>query len=250
MAYLTMFLKITWNEIKKEILTAWSYRIQWLGEFLSLLIFFIFLITLTQEKQIAAISYCLWFYCVLIIGDVSGKISIEMKSGTLEHIYLSTIPIPFLFLAKIISAIIRSSIIMGGLFILLWSLGYVAVFNLPIDHVIYATILITPGLFGLSLILGGLTIILKDISWMINIINNSLLFLSGIFIPLESFPTWLQDLAHRSLITKAVEIIKSDYVLSNWLLLFIISFSYLIFGFIVFLYCEKKAKLDGTLGHY
>lgn len=245
-----MFIKIIWNEIKKEILTSWSYRLQWLGEFLSLLIFFMFLINLTEEKQIAAISYCLWFYSILIIGDISGKISTEMKSGTLEQIYLSIIPIPFLFFTKVISSIVRASLIMGGLFILLWGLGYLAIFNLPIKIVVFATALITPGLFGLSLILGGLTILLKDIGWIINIVNNSLLFLSGIFIPLKTFPQWLQHIAQTSLITKAVEIINNNSITSNWFLLFINSFCYLLFGFIIFLCCEKRAKLTGTLGHH
>jgi len=230
--------------------TAWSYRLQWLGEFLSLFIFFIFLITLTEEKQIAAVSYCLWFYCVLIIGDVSGKISTEMQSGTFEQIYLSIIPLPFLLFAKIISSIIRSSLIMGSLFTLLWSFGYLTLFNLPANLFVYSILLITPGLFGISLILGGLTILLKDVGWMINIFNNSLLFLSGIFIPIESLPIWLQNIAHISLVTKTIEIIKNGSPSSNEFSLFIDSLFYLLFGLIVFSYCEKKTKLAGTLGHY
>lgn len=244
-----MFFKILWNEIKKESLTAWSYRFQWLGEFLSLLIFFIFLVALTKEKQIAGVSYCLWFYSILIIGDISGKLSAEMRSGTFEQIYLSAIPIPFLLFAKVISAIVRSFIIMGGLCGFLWGLGYITFASLPIIKLIYIMLLITPGLFGLSLFLGGLTILLKDVGWMLNIINNSLLFLSGIFMPIESFPTWLQDVSHISLITNAIDLIKdNDY--SGSLFLFIISIINLSFGIAIFLYCEKKAKLKGCLGHY
>lgn len=245
-----MFIKVMWNEIKKEILTSWSYRLQWLGEFLSLLVFFMFLIALTEEKQIAAISYCLWFYSILIIGDISGKISTEMKSGIFEQVYLSIIPIPFLFFTKIISSIVRSFLIMGGLFIFLWGLGFVTIFNLQIKIMVIATGIITPGLFGLSLALGGLTILLKDIGWIINIVNNSLLFLSGIFIPLTTFPQWIQNIAQISLITKAVEIIKNDSTVFNWFELLVNSFCYLVFGFIIFLNCEKRAKLTGTLGHH
>lgn len=245
-----MFLKIIWNEVKKEVLTTWSYKLQWLGEFLSLLIFFMFLITLTDEKQIAAISYCLWFYCVLIIGGTSGKISTEMKAGTFEQIYLSIVPLPFLLFAKIVASIFRSFFIMVGLSILLLGFGYMTIFDLPIKLVFFVTILITPGLFGLSLILGGLTIILKDIGWIINIFNNILLFLSGVFIPIKSLSLWLQNLAHISLITKAVDIIKNDSFLSNWFSLFLSSLCYLIIGFIVFVLCERKAKMAGTLGHH
>lgn len=244
-----MFFKIVGNEIKKEILTAWSYRFQWFGEFLSLLIFFIFLIALAREKQVAGISYCLWFYSILIVGDISGKISTEMRSGTFEQIYLSAIPIPFLLLAKVFSAIVRSFIIMASLFILIWSLGYINISNINYLSLAFILLIITPGLLGLSLFLGGLTILLKDTGWMLNILNNSLLFLSGIFMPIESLPTWLQYVSDLSLITQAIEFIKvSDH--SNESHLLVISFFYLFLGIIVFLFCEKKAKLKGSLGHY
>ena len=244
-----MFFKIMWNEIKKEILTVWSYRLQWLGEFISLLIFFIFLITLTKEKQIAGINYCLWFYSILIIGDISGKISTEMRSGTFEQIYLSALPIPFLLFAKAISAIVKSFLIMGSLFSLLWCLGYIAISGLPITKLTCTILIITPGLFGISLLLGGLTILLKDVGWILNIINNSLLFLSGIFMPIESFPIWIQYVSQISLITIAIDFIQLSHS-SNELSLYIVSFIYLVFGSGVFLYCEKKAKLKGCLGHY
>ncbi|MGK5595270.1 MAG: ABC transporter permease [Parachlamydiaceae bacterium] len=244
-----MFFKIVWNEIKKEILTAWSYRLQWLGEFISLLVFFTFLIALAREKQIAGVSYCLWFYSILIIGDISGKISTDMRSGTFEQIYLSAIPVPFLLFAKVISAIFRSFIIMCSLFIIISILGYITLSSLPIIKLTYTMLIITPGLFGLSLFLGGLTILLKDVGWIINIINNSLLFLSGIFMTIESFPKWLQYVSQISIITNAVDFIKINHS-NNALSLFILSTSYLVFGSVIFLYCEKKAKLRGCLGHY
>lgn len=244
-----MFFKVIWNEIIKEILTAWNYRLQWLGEFISLLVFFIFLIAVAQEKQIAGVSYCLWFYSILIIGDISGKIATEMRSGTFEQIYLSAVPIPLLLLAKVISAIVRSAIIMGSLFILLCSLEYIDLSNLPALKLAFVLLIVTPGLFGLSLFLGGLTILLKDIGWMLNVLNNSLLFLSGIFMPTESFPRWLQCVSQMSLITKAIECTKiTGY--SNELFLFVLVFIYLSLGIIMFLLCEKKAKLMGSLGHY
>ena len=76
-----MFPRIVLNELIKELLIVWSYRLQWVGEIVSLIIFFMFLFNLTNETEYAAISYCLWFYSILIIGDISGKISVDMKAG-------------------------------------------------------------------------------------------------------------------------------------------------------------------------
>jgi ABC-2 type transport system permease protein len=244
-----MLFKVIWNEIKKEVLTIWSYRLQWIGEFLSLSFFFIFLISLTQEKQIAGLAYCLWFYAILIIGDISGKISTEMRIGTFEQIYLSVIPIPILLFAKVISAVVKSFIIMGSLFIILCNLGFINLHNLPVLKIILIIFIITPGLFGLSLFLGGLTILLKDVSWTINVINNGMLYLSGVFFPLDSLPLWLQYISQASLITTSLEFIKfSSY--SNASFSFLLSLFYFFLGSSVFILCEKKAKIKGSLGHY
>lgn len=70
---------------------------------------------------------------------------------------------------------------------------------------------------------------------MLNILNNSLLFLSGIFISIETFPTWLQYVSHMSLITLVMEFIKTcDYEGK---------FNYLSLGSGIFLICKKKQKL-------
>jgi hypothetical protein len=73
---------------------------------------------LTQKTE-AGVAYGIWFYSVLIIGDISGKVSLKMRSGTFEQIYLSSIPIPMIFLSKIITSIFRAFIIMTTLLMLI-----------------------------------------------------------------------------------------------------------------------------------
>ena len=114
-----MFPRIVLNELIKELLIVWSYRLQWVGEIVSLIIFFMFLFNLTNETEYAAISYCLWFYSILIIGDISGKISVDMKAGTFEQVYLSIVPFKKLLIAKILSSIIRSTVLVAILFYIL-----------------------------------------------------------------------------------------------------------------------------------
>src|SRR5690242_18248310 len=118
-------LKIIWNEIKKEFFNTWSYKWQWIGEFVSLIAFFFFLRALTQEVQMTGVSYCIWFYSVLIIGDISGKISMEMRSGTFEQIYLSSISPWVLFISKVIASILRALAVAAFFLALLGLAGYI-----------------------------------------------------------------------------------------------------------------------------
>jgi hypothetical protein len=81
-------LNITLNEIRKEMLITWSYRIQWFFEFTGLIMFFFFLSRinyfLNSSLDISFLTFSIWFYAILIIGDVGGKIAGEMRTGTFE----------------------------------------------------------------------------------------------------------------------------------------------------------------------
>lgn len=235
------------NEIKKEFFNTWSYRWQWFGEFISLFAFFFFLNMMTQKTE-TGLAYGIWFYSVLIIGDISGKISLEMRSGTFEQIYLSSIPIPLIFLSKITTSIFRAFIIMTTLLMFFYFLGYIQL-SLLNYNVFYVLMMITPGLFGISLFVGGLTIILKDISWLINVMNNGFLFLSGIFLPLDSLPYQLQNISLMIPTTQAINFLN-QFSVYDFCVIMTLNLSYLGVGIVCFFLCEKKAKMRGILGHY
>ena len=109
--------------------------------------------------------------------------------------------------------------------------------------------MVTPGLFGISLLIGGLTILLKDTGWLINIVNNGFLFLSGIFLPLDSFPHQLQKISSMIPTTQAISSLN-EISLNDFFMIMIINLSYLGLGIFCFFLCEKKAKIKGILGHY
>ena len=249
MGKLTLFYKIILNELKKELYTAWSYKGQWLGEFTSLIAFFFFLNAMTNHSMVTGSTYCFWFYSILIMGDISGKVSMEMHMGTFEQIYLSPIPISILFISKAITAILKSFIIMSMLLFFLSLLGYV---NLSFFHqqTFLALLVITPGLFGISLFLGGLVMLLKNIGWIINIFNNSFLFLSGIFLSVDSLPNALQIISKLLPISQAVQILNGFADLEYLLKIVTLNTFYFCIGLYFFYLCEKVAKKKGLLGYY
>jgi ABC-2 type transport system permease protein len=245
------FTRVLGNEINKEMITTFSYKSQWFGEFLSLVIFYLFLSQLPGKLELSILSYSLWFYSILIVGDVAGKISSEMRLGTLEQIYLSTYSVIYLLLAKIIASIVRSCLLMFSLLFLLSINNFIDFIYIPDLLFFLALLIITPGLFGISLLIGGLTLLIKDASWIINIVNNSMLFLSGIFLSLETFPIWVQKLSFAMPTTQAITLIhRSHFLMMDWLITLFSSLIYFLFGLTLFLICEKKAKSKGVLGHY
>lgn len=259
-----LFIKTALNEVWKELLVTWSYRTQWLAEMLALSLLFFYLMTMSHHipesshnEHFYLFSYAIWFYSVLIIGDISSKLSTEMRTGTFEQVYLSVLPITLVFLSRIFASLIRSTLLMlifvGPLMLFLGKLP-------GLDQTICLLIVLTclaPGLIGLSFLMGGITFLIKESGPLINILNNGLLFLSGAFLPLNALPHWLASIALLLPTTKAIKIITQfttpEFPFSeipDLLSLCVTSLVYLGVGLLAFSLCEKRAKSLGSLGHY
>lgn len=244
-----MLIRLIWNEFKKEFFTTWSYKWQWCGEFISLLFFFLFLRTLSQNAY-TSVEYCIWFFSILLIGDINGKISTEMRSGTFEQMCLSCVSISKLFICKAVVAQIRALAVMSILFIIMFSIGVVDFAQVNLQA-FASLIIITPGLYGISLVIGGATVLFKEMGWVLNVVNNSILFLSGIFIPLESFPEYIQRILLLIPTTQAINILHlNNLSLTSLCLYFFLNVFYFLFGLWCFWFFEKMAKLKGVLGHH
>lgn len=260
------FYNIAINEIRKELLLVWSYRIQWFFEIVALSLFFFFLsrmnyaFTKDSNLEFSLISYATWFYAILIIGDMSGKLANEMRTGTFEQINLAVVSMPWILTARVFASIIRATAIF-----LLLTIPLVTLFSIRTSFqniVLFFTVFmgLLPGLLGLSFLLGGITFILKQAGPIINVVNNTLLFLSGGFVPLDTFPNWVVTITKHLPTTQAISIFRNSIQnskhsfflfeqveMSN---LLVHSFVYLMIGLLAFLYCEKRAKSSGSLGHY
>ena len=245
-----MFFKIIWNEFVKEIFCAWGYKINWIGELITLALFFMFLSNMTYEHQNKGIEYCIWFYSVLVTGEIGNKLSSEMKNGTLEQVYLSIFPTWFLFFVKIISSTVKSMLIVFVLLIFMYVLGFVDTNYFCFFKLFFLLILITPCLFGISFVFGGLTLVFRDISWLTNLFNNYSIFLSGIFVPLDKIPAWMHVLVYNNIVYVGVGILREEQNLIICMRLIFYCFLIFLFGLIFFIYCQNKVKTNGTLGYY
>jgi ABC-2 type transport system permease protein len=248
------------NEIRKEFFLIWSYRIQWAFEILALILFFFFLSRMnpTHSGELSLINYAIWFYAILIIGDMGGKLANEMRTGTFEQLCLGVIPMAWILTARIFASIIRATV----LFLLL-IIPLAVLFSIPVPFqhmLLFFEVFcgLIPGLLGLSFLLGGITLLIKDAGPIVNIVNNSILFLSGGFIPLSAFPGWATAFATHLPTTQAIAILKNklggsirgNSIYGDMTILLGYSLLYLIVGILSFLYCERRVRIAGTSGHY
>ena len=116
------------------------------------------------------------------------------------------------------------------------------------------------GLFGLGFMIGGATLLFKQVTQLANFVENFLLYLSGTLLPVHDLPNWLEAFAkilpttHGIIVLRRV-VLEGQSLASVWNdgslgWLFVNTLAYLIVGIIVFRWFERRARNQGVLGQY
>ncbi|GCE15657.1 ABC transporter permease [Tengunoibacter tsumagoiensis] len=254
-----------YNETYKRLLVTWDYRFNLIVQLVT--VGFIFLGASFflgggsfDAHQLAPvlIGYIVWFYARIVIMSTSADLVGEAQAGTLEQTYMSPVPASLLLLGRMLALLISTTIIVflvTGLLMLLLGIRF------PLRWEFLPVFLLTlSGLFGFTLILSGAGLIFKQIDSLADLIQNMLLFLTGSLLPVDRFPVWLAAIAKTLPITQGIIVLRQVVIqqyslVAAWqsgslLWLVIHSSLYLIAGLIIFKWCEKIAKRQGTLGQY
>ena len=133
-------------------------------------------------------------------------VTFEKRTGTLRRLLLAPVSFWSMVLGKAGGAVAY-----GLATSLLLTLGLVALWGLP---------LALPGVYLMGLVLGGAAFALLGI-WasamvkevfeamtLMNFFRFPLLFVSGVFMPLDGFPAWLKPVAMFSPLTHVVELLR------------------------------------------
>ena len=253
------------NETYKRLLVVWAYKFNVLMQVILVAIIFIgasFLLGNGQfhpgQLTTLFIGYIVWLYARVLIPTISSDLTDEAQAGTLEQMYMSPAPAEVLLLGRIFAMLITSTIL-----VLLTALGLVLLLhiNLPLRwESIPVFILTLIGLCGFTLILGGATLVFKQTESMADLIQNMLMFLTGSLLPIDRFPVWLALIAKTLPITLGIDVLRRilqngqslGSVWNDWSLIWLIIHSsiYLSVGWVIFKWCEKIAKKQGTLSQY
>lgn len=252
-------------EMQKGFWLLWSYRYNSIAELFGIGIIFIGLSFLLGRGEIESaevtstlLGYLVWFFGSSAISDMSYNLTEEARAGTVEQMFMSPVPMGIIVLGRVFTTLIIAIIEIS-----LVAIGVMLVLNvrLPLRlEGIPVFLLTTLGLLGFGFIMGGITLLYKQVYSISNLVENGLIFLTGALVPVSFFPNWLEFLSKLLPSTQGIIVLRNvmleqQSLLAAWqdgslFLLLLNSTIYFVGGWLVFLWCEKLVKQKGTLGQY
>ncbi|OLD63910.1 MAG: hypothetical protein AUF65_00960 [Chloroflexi bacterium 13_1_20CM_50_12] len=237
----------TFNETYKRLLIIWDYRFNILTQLVTVAFIFVGATFFlggghfdTGQLPALFLGYLVWFYARIVILTTSEDLMSEAQSGTLEQMYMSPVPSELLVLGRMLATLVSTTTM-----VLLTSISLVLPMHINIP---------------LRLMLGGAALVFKQIEALADLLQNALLFLTGSLLPVNHFPYWLEAFAKTLPITQGIIVIRNvmlggQSLTSAWangslIWLAIHSTLYLCCGWLIFKWCERFAKKQGSLSHY
>jgi len=261
----TIKLLAIFNETYKRLLIIWDYRFNILTQLVTVAFIFIGATFFlgggkfdTKQLPSLFLGYLVWFYARIVILTTSEDLMSEAQSGTLEQMYMSPVPTELLVLGRMLATLISTTImVLLASISLIWLMRI----NIPMRWEGLPVLLLTlVGLFGFSLMLGGAALVFKQIEALADLLQNALLFLTGSLLPVSHVPKWLATFTKTLPITQGIIVIRNimlggQSLSSAWsdgslIWLAIHSTLYLCAGWLLFKWCERIAKKQGSLSHY
>lgn len=264
------------NEVSKGLRAGWSERVQILIELPLFIAFFLLFAVLTgRGQELAATGEITWSFDTeqtswLFVGFVAftffylqsvklfWRLLGEIQSGTLEQVHLSPLPSWLVIAAgRVVAAIVETVFVVSMMF---------AVTSLVVDlDIPWRAEAILPILFlmlasvGYSLLLGGLTLILKRVEMLADLMLTPVWVASGLFVPLAAMPGWLAALGRVMPITHPMQslrrvLFEGGSVGAAWgdgglVWVAVSTAAWLVIGVSVFGIGERVAKRQGSLAH-
>ncbi|HRF99198.1 MAG TPA: ABC transporter permease, partial [Aggregatilineales bacterium] len=167
-------LNITLNETRKGLIILWDYKFSLLIQLLGIGMIFIgimFFVGQGELEQAALASsmlgFIITFYAMETLSNMSYALTAEAQAGTLEQIYMSPAPSSLVVLGRSFSSLISATIqlvIIATLLLLLFQISLP--FRWEIIPILFITML---GLLGFGYLIGGMTLIFKQVGPFANI---------------------------------------------------------------------------------
>lgn len=259
MIYLRGFME----ELRIGFEEAWNYRMNFFSEVINMLLLYFSLIVMNSgsslksiysngkagSRELMLIGYILWNFSNMAMNTMSSTVVCEATSGTLEHKYMSIIPIEVLNVATFVQSFILEVLIIAIILIISKVFLDVSIaFNITSIIILLITLI---GMYGIGLILGGIALKEKKIGKIVFFLQIFFLFscdtvakTSNKVVIKKLIPLTLgNDLVRES-------ITYGNISLSKLCILILTSLIWLTIGIMVFKIFENKAKRDGKLGYY
>lgn len=250
-------MKILFYEFKLDLLRSFRYKMAIFSDiivFTFLLCFFYVSNTgasfatqygANNYKTLLLLGYIAWSFSIAAISNTSSQITGELQRGTLFYKLNCNIPLQILYIGDLVSAIFIQAFV-----ILLYSLVTHFIFNVTyyIDIYILISLLICIlGMYGIGLIVAGLSLYYKRIGSIIFLIQICLLFITDT-IPTAPIITNISKILPLTLCNTVIRTIflQKNYTTYFFQLVFL-SFVWFILGYVIFNIFLRLAKKRGNL---
>lgn len=201
--------------------------------------------------QYSIVSVVFWSLTMLTMNFIGFAVVQEAMRGTLEQLYMSPMGVWKIMLSRIVGQFVLQTIIMIILLFaaMLTSGQWLYLNPLTTIPIILLTMI---SMIGVSFMIAGLAIIVKQIQAFLQIFQFVLMAL--VFIPLTVAP-YLAFAPFVKGVNMLREVMLNNLTVtqlpfSDYGILFLNSIVYLIIGLIIFHRCEKIAMKKGLLGQY
>ncbi|GEN31888.1 ABC-2 type transport system permease protein [Cerasibacillus quisquiliarum] len=203
------------------------------------------------NTQYLIVNYVFWFLGMMVIQSVGWQITNEAMRGTLEQLYMSPMGVWRILATRLTSTVILDlTLLIVLLFLTMLTTGQ----WLHINVVTIAPILILTimGMMGIGFMIAGLSIIWKQVSAFLQILQFIIAALTFISIKQAPFLVYFPfvkgiDLVRQVMINGAT---LSDITMMDYSILIINAVVYFVLGVFIYLGCERLAMKKGLLAHY
>ena len=253
------------NEVHKGLLIYWSYKFNTMTMLVRLSFFFIGVSLIMGRGHLDAqalaptlLGFMIWFYAAIGITNMSVNLTEEAQTGTLEQVYMTTVNTGVIALGRSLGALLVAS---SMLVLMTTALSLIFGITIPLRlEGLPVLALIAFGLFGLGFMIGGATLVFKQVHQLANFAENILLWLSGALLPVALFPEWLETFskflpATQGIIVLRKVVLEGSSLSTAWAngslaLLIVNSTAYFVIGWSVFKWSERISKGRGLMGQY
>jgi len=197
------------------------------------------------------VANAFWFLLILGVSSMGWEITTEATRGTLEQLYMTTMPAWFVLLSRMVATLAVNV----ALLVAMVALSMVTARQwLNLDLVAVAAILPATllAVVGLGFMVAGLAIVFKQIQAMLQIVQ--FVFMAMAFVPISAAPVLELAPAVKG-IDMARQVLAegralASFAATDWFSLLASGVTYLALGLLVFRLCERRAMTRGLLGQY
>jgi ABC-2 type transport system permease protein len=260
--------------IKKEIQSTLSYKYSFFSGIVFGLISLLITFSMASAFKAAivpeAIPYGGDYLAFLITGavlwqvvtfgllSISGSLTVEMATGTLEMIYFSRANLLLSILGVSFFSLMRNTLVATITVLLAVSLFGIAI---HLENAFAALILILltyTSMLGIGIAIAGIAVVTKSVGRVVSIFTLVMSVLSGVAIPLSLLPDWARQFSYLIPVTYSLDGIRR-VLLSGagfgdiqpvLVVLAGLSIILIPLGYLVFQLCLNIARKQGSLGQF